>query len=113
MKLQTKIPSPSSSFGFLHVSASFLCSDLDMAAPPYHSQHAPPNQTAPWPDRMMMEHYGAHSRSAGPEASGGLVPVEFGVTVCFLAGRRTAFLRRTGWVVVALGLKATQMRGLY
>uniref|UniRef100_A0A3Q2ECM0 Nuclear receptor coactivator n=1 Tax=Cyprinodon variegatus TaxID=28743 RepID=A0A3Q2ECM0_CYPVA len=36
---------------------------LDMAAPPYHQQQAPPNQTAPWPDRMMMmDHYGNQSR---------------------------------------------------
>uniref|UniRef100_A0A087XY64 Nuclear receptor coactivator n=1 Tax=Poecilia formosa TaxID=48698 RepID=A0A087XY64_POEFO len=37
--------------------------ELDMAAPPYHQQQAPPNQTAPWPDRMMMmDHYGNQSR---------------------------------------------------
>uniref|UniRef100_A0A1A8J042 Nuclear receptor coactivator n=1 Tax=Nothobranchius kuhntae TaxID=321403 RepID=A0A1A8J042_NOTKU len=36
--------------------------DLDMLAPPYHPQQAPPNQTAPWPDRMMMDHYGNQSR---------------------------------------------------
>ncbi|XP_017285058.1 nuclear receptor coactivator 2 isoform X2 [Kryptolebias marmoratus] len=50
--------------------------DLDMAAPPYHSQHAPPNQTAPWPDRMMMDHYGNQSR---PPYS---LPQEDGIGCC-------------------------------
>uniref|UniRef100_A0A4W5PBY4 Nuclear receptor coactivator 2 n=1 Tax=Hucho hucho TaxID=62062 RepID=A0A4W5PBY4_9TELE len=28
-------------------------SEMEMAGPPYPGQQAPPNQTAPWPDRMM------------------------------------------------------------
>uniref|UniRef100_A0A8C6LJ20 Nuclear receptor coactivator 2 n=1 Tax=Nothobranchius furzeri TaxID=105023 RepID=A0A8C6LJ20_NOTFU len=44
------------------VCASVSRVDLDMLAPPYHPQQAPPNQTAPWPDRMMMDHYGNQSR---------------------------------------------------
>ncbi|XP_056248264.1 nuclear receptor coactivator 2-like isoform X3 [Seriola aureovittata] len=34
----------------------------EVANPTYTQQHAPPNQTAPWPDRMMMDHYGNQSR---------------------------------------------------
>uniref|UniRef100_A0A3B3WS33 Nuclear receptor coactivator n=1 Tax=Poecilia mexicana TaxID=48701 RepID=A0A3B3WS33_9TELE len=51
---------------------------LDMAAPPYHQQQAPPNQTAPWPDRMMMmmDHYGNQSR---PPYG---VPPEDGIGCC-------------------------------
>ncbi|XP_007552046.1 nuclear receptor coactivator 2-like isoform X2 [Poecilia formosa] len=45
------------------VSMQMMGNELDMAAPPYHQQQAPPNQTAPWPDRMMMmDHYGNQSR---------------------------------------------------
>ncbi|KAM4728626.1 nuclear receptor coactivator 2-like isoform 5-T8 [Anableps anableps] len=45
------------------VSMQMMGNELDMAAPPYHHQQAPPNQTAPWPDRMMiMDHYGNQSR---------------------------------------------------
>ncbi|MEQ2243275.1 hypothetical protein ILYODFUR_005353 [Ilyodon furcidens] len=45
------------------VNMQMMGNDLDMAAPPYHQQQAPPNQTAPWPDRMMMiDHYGNQSR---------------------------------------------------
>uniref|UniRef100_A0A3Q0T025 DUF1518 domain-containing protein n=1 Tax=Amphilophus citrinellus TaxID=61819 RepID=A0A3Q0T025_AMPCI len=35
--------------------------EMEMATPPYPQQQAPPNQTAPWPDRMMMDHYGNQS----------------------------------------------------
>ncbi|KAG7236326.1 hypothetical protein INR49_001083, partial [Caranx melampygus] len=35
---------------------------MEMANPAYPQQQAPPNQTAPWPDRMMMDHYGNQSR---------------------------------------------------
>ncbi|KAL0966011.1 hypothetical protein UPYG_G00289530 [Umbra pygmaea] len=40
-------------------------SEMDMAAPPYPGQQAPPNQTVPWPDRMMaVDHgpYGSQNR---------------------------------------------------
>lgn len=40
----------------------FFPSEMDMANPAYPQQQAPPNQTAPWPDRMMMDHYGNQSR---------------------------------------------------
>uniref|UniRef100_A0A3B5MY04 DUF1518 domain-containing protein n=1 Tax=Xiphophorus couchianus TaxID=32473 RepID=A0A3B5MY04_9TELE len=41
----------------------FATLELDMATPPYHQQQVLPNQTAPWPDRMMMmDHYGNQSR---------------------------------------------------
>eukprot|EP00063_Salmo_salar_P071358 XP_014046193.1 PREDICTED: nuclear receptor coactivator 2-like isoform X4 [Salmo salar] len=42
-------------------------SDMEMAGPPYPGQQAPPNQTAPWPDRMMsVDHgpYGNQNRQA-------------------------------------------------
>uniref|UniRef100_A0A8C4IEG8 Nuclear receptor coactivator 2 n=1 Tax=Dicentrarchus labrax TaxID=13489 RepID=A0A8C4IEG8_DICLA len=35
---------------------------MEMANPAYPQQQAPPNQTAPWPDRMIMDHYGNQSR---------------------------------------------------
>lgn len=36
---------------------------MEMTNPAYQQQHAPPNQTAPWPDRMItMDHYGNQSR---------------------------------------------------
>lgn len=48
-----------------------------MASPAYPQQHAPPNQTAPWPEQMLsMDHYGGQSRSGlespprGGEAEG-------------------------------------------
>uniref|UniRef100_A0A3Q3IPC9 DUF1518 domain-containing protein n=1 Tax=Monopterus albus TaxID=43700 RepID=A0A3Q3IPC9_MONAL len=40
----------------------FLPSEMEMANPSYSQQQVPPNQTAPWPDRMMMEHYTNQSR---------------------------------------------------
>uniref|UniRef100_A0A8C7T2Y6 Nuclear receptor coactivator 2 n=1 Tax=Oncorhynchus mykiss TaxID=8022 RepID=A0A8C7T2Y6_ONCMY len=42
-------------------------SDMEMAGPPYPGQQALPNQTAPWPDRMMsVDHrpYGNQNRQA-------------------------------------------------
>lgn len=36
---------------------------MEMGNPTY-PQQVPPNQTAPWPDRMMMDHYGNQSRYA-------------------------------------------------
>ncbi|XP_041697911.1 nuclear receptor coactivator 2 isoform X3 [Coregonus clupeaformis] len=42
-------------------------SEMEMAGPPYPGQQAPPNQTAPWPDRMMsVDHglYGNQNRQA-------------------------------------------------
>uniref|UniRef100_A0AAQ6IIV0 Nuclear receptor coactivator 2 n=1 Tax=Anabas testudineus TaxID=64144 RepID=A0AAQ6IIV0_ANATE len=38
----------------------YMPSEMEMANPAY-PQQVPPNQTAPWPDRMMMDHYGNHS----------------------------------------------------
>lgn len=43
----------------IHILFMFpLPSEMEMANPAY----LPPNQTAPWPDRMMMDHYGNQSR---------------------------------------------------
>uniref|UniRef100_A0A671Z1R2 Nuclear receptor coactivator 2 n=1 Tax=Sparus aurata TaxID=8175 RepID=A0A671Z1R2_SPAAU len=43
--------------------AAMANAEMEMATPAYPQQHAPPNQTAPWPDRMMaMDHYGNQSR---------------------------------------------------
>lgn len=45
------------------VSFYVLSLEMEMANSGYPQQHAPPNQTAPWPDRMMaMDHYGNQSR---------------------------------------------------
>ncbi|XP_041658314.1 nuclear receptor coactivator 2-like isoform X2 [Cheilinus undulatus] len=45
------------------VSMQMMGNEMEMATPPYPQQQAPPNQTAPWPDRMMsMDHYGNQSR---------------------------------------------------
>ncbi|KAM8849920.1 nuclear receptor coactivator 2-like isoform 3-T5 [Spinachia spinachia] len=39
--------------------------EMAMSNPAYAQQQAPPNQTAPWPNRMMAaDHYGNHARSA-------------------------------------------------
>ncbi|XP_055722968.1 nuclear receptor coactivator 2-like isoform X6 [Salvelinus fontinalis] len=35
------------------VSMQMTGNEMEMAGPPYPGQQAPPNQTAPWPDRMM------------------------------------------------------------
>ena len=42
----------------------FFCFPAEMEMnPAYTQQQAPPNQTAPWPNRMMaMDHYGNQSR---------------------------------------------------
>ncbi|XP_073346646.1 nuclear receptor coactivator 2-like isoform X2 [Pagrus major] len=45
------------------VNMQMMGNEMEMATPPYPQQHVPPNQTAPWPDRMMaMDHYGNQSR---------------------------------------------------
>ncbi|XP_028283353.1 nuclear receptor coactivator 2-like isoform X2 [Parambassis ranga] len=44
------------------VNMQMMGSEMEMPTPPYPQQQAPPNQTAPWPDRMMMDHYGNQSR---------------------------------------------------
>ncbi|XP_057713810.1 nuclear receptor coactivator 2-like isoform X2 [Corythoichthys intestinalis] len=43
-------------------SSSFVQSEMELTNSGYQ-QHAPPNQTAPWPDRMMLEHYMSQNRS--------------------------------------------------
>ncbi|XP_028987091.1 nuclear receptor coactivator 2-like isoform X2 [Betta splendens] len=43
------------------VSMQMMGTEMEMGNPAY-PQQVPPNQTAPWPDRMMMDHYGNHSR---------------------------------------------------
>lgn len=58
------------------VNMQMMSNEMDMATPPYPQQQAPPNQTAPWPDRMMMDHYGNPSR---PPYS---VPQEDGMGCC-------------------------------
>uniref|UniRef100_A0A669DDB3 Nuclear receptor coactivator 2 n=1 Tax=Oreochromis niloticus TaxID=8128 RepID=A0A669DDB3_ORENI len=58
------------------VNMQMMGNEMDMATPPYPQQQAPPNQTAPWPDRMMMDHYGNPSR---PPYS---VPQEDGMGCC-------------------------------
>ncbi|XP_074545194.1 nuclear receptor coactivator 2-like isoform X2 [Halichoeres trimaculatus] len=45
------------------VNMQMMGNEMEMANPAYTQQQAPPNQTAPWPDRMMsMDHYGNQSR---------------------------------------------------
>ncbi|CAJ1072991.1 nuclear receptor coactivator 2-like isoform X1 [Xyrichtys novacula] len=45
------------------VNMQMMSNEMEMANPTYPQQQAPPNQTAPWPDRMMsMDHYGNQSR---------------------------------------------------
>ncbi|XP_072220767.1 nuclear receptor coactivator 2-like isoform X3 [Leuresthes tenuis] len=58
--LPTRVGGPPGSRAMVNM--QMMGNDMDMATPPYHQQHAPPNQTAPWPDRMMMDHYGNQSR---------------------------------------------------
>ncbi|XP_026230550.1 nuclear receptor coactivator 2-like isoform X2 [Anabas testudineus] len=41
------------------VNMQMMGNEMEMANPAY-PQQVPPNQTAPWPDRMMMDHYGNH-----------------------------------------------------
>nr|XP_046264837.1 nuclear receptor coactivator 2-like isoform X2 [Scatophagus argus] len=55
------------------VNMQMMSNEMEMANPAYPQQHAPPNQTAPWPDRMMtMDHYGNQSRPpyGGPQGDG-------------------------------------------
>nr|XP_020468110.1 nuclear receptor coactivator 2-like [Monopterus albus] len=44
------------------VNMQMMGNEMEMANPSYSQQQVPPNQTAPWPDRMMMEHYTNQSR---------------------------------------------------
>ncbi|KAM3604316.1 uncharacterized protein V6R79_009365 [Siganus canaliculatus] len=45
------------------VNMQMMGNEMEMTNPAYPQQHAPPNQTAPWPDRMVtMDHYGNQSR---------------------------------------------------
>uniref|UniRef100_UPI0037E8871D nuclear receptor coactivator 2-like n=1 Tax=Semicossyphus pulcher TaxID=241346 RepID=UPI0037E8871D len=45
------------------VNMQMMGNEMEMANPTYPQQHAPPNQTVPWPDRMIsMDHYGNQSR---------------------------------------------------
>ncbi|XP_035526242.1 nuclear receptor coactivator 2-like isoform X2 [Morone saxatilis] len=45
------------------VNMQMMGNEMEMANPAYPQQQAPPNQTAPWPDRMItMDHYGNQSR---------------------------------------------------
>ncbi|XP_053293905.1 nuclear receptor coactivator 2 [Pleuronectes platessa] len=52
------------------VNMQMMGNEMEMANPSYPQQQAPPNQTAPWPDRMMMDHYGNQSRYGVPQAEG-------------------------------------------
>ncbi|XP_027144239.1 nuclear receptor coactivator 2 isoform X2 [Larimichthys crocea] len=55
------------------VNMQMMGNEMEMANPAYPQQHAPPNQTAPWPDRMMtMDHYENQSRPSygGPQGDG-------------------------------------------
>ncbi|XP_061695925.1 nuclear receptor coactivator 2-like [Syngnathoides biaculeatus] len=45
------------------VNMHMMAGEMELPNSAYPQQHAPPNQTAPWPDRMMMDHYGTQSRS--------------------------------------------------
>ncbi|KAF7648318.1 hypothetical protein LDENG_00158640 [Lucifuga dentata] len=59
------------------VNMQMIASEMEMANSAYPQQQAPPNQMAPWPDRMMtMDHYGNQSR---PPYG---VPEEGGVGCC-------------------------------
>uniref|UniRef100_A0A8C5I3V3 Nuclear receptor coactivator n=1 Tax=Gouania willdenowi TaxID=441366 RepID=A0A8C5I3V3_GOUWI len=44
------------------VNLQMMSNEMEMATPPYPHPQAPPNQTAPWLGRMMMDHYGNQSR---------------------------------------------------
>uniref|UniRef100_A0A8C7YN99 Nuclear receptor coactivator n=1 Tax=Oryzias sinensis TaxID=183150 RepID=A0A8C7YN99_9TELE len=44
------------------VNMQMMGSEMEVPAHSYHPQQAPPNQTAPWPDRMMIDHFGNQSR---------------------------------------------------
>ncbi|XP_077368654.1 nuclear receptor coactivator 2-like isoform X3 [Festucalex cinctus] len=60
-------PTPPSSSRSL-VGMQMMAAEMELPNPAYPQQHAPPNQTAPWPDRMMTmmmmsDHYGSQNRS--------------------------------------------------
>ncbi|XP_042353262.1 nuclear receptor coactivator 2-like isoform X3 [Plectropomus leopardus] len=45
------------------VNMQMMGNEMEMANPTYPQQQAPPNQTAPWPNRMIaMDHYGNQNR---------------------------------------------------
>lgn len=45
------------------VGMQMMSCEMEMGNPAYTQQHAPPNQNAPWPNRMMaVDHYGNQSR---------------------------------------------------
>ncbi|XP_053186784.1 nuclear receptor coactivator 2-like [Scomber japonicus] len=44
------------------VNMQMMGNEMEMTNPTYPQQHVAPNQTAPWPDRMMMDHYGNQNR---------------------------------------------------
>ncbi|XP_030016976.1 nuclear receptor coactivator 2-like isoform X2 [Sphaeramia orbicularis] len=59
------------------VNMQMMGSELEMANSAYPQQQAPPNQTAPWPERMMtMDHYGNPNRPSYG------VPQEDGMGCC-------------------------------
>ncbi|XP_061549515.1 nuclear receptor coactivator 2-like isoform X2 [Phycodurus eques] len=45
------------------VNMHMMAVEMELPNSAYPQQHPPPNQTAPWPDRMMMDHYGTQNRS--------------------------------------------------
>ncbi|XP_077955809.1 nuclear receptor coactivator 2-like isoform X2 [Gasterosteus aculeatus] len=54
---------PPGSRGVIGMQMMSSVSEMEMSNPAYAQQQAPPNQTAPWPNRMMAgDHYGNHSR---------------------------------------------------
>ncbi|XP_078143655.1 nuclear receptor coactivator 2-like [Centroberyx gerrardi] len=57
------------------VNMQMMGNEMEMPNPAYPQQQAPPNQTAPWPDRMMaMDHYGNQNRLpyGVPQEEGGV-----------------------------------------
>ena len=96
----------------------FFAAEMEMANPSYPQQQAPPNQTAPWPDRMMMDHYGNQSRfgilfnqSADERFERELRVDPRLVTLTPGCPSGTAFLRRMGWGVAPWGPRASRTRG--
>uniref|UniRef100_A0AAQ6IHF1 Nuclear receptor coactivator 2 n=1 Tax=Anabas testudineus TaxID=64144 RepID=A0AAQ6IHF1_ANATE len=59
----------------------YMPSEMEMANPAY-PQQVPPNQTAPWPDRMMMDHYGNHSNTKFPSRPPYSIQQEDGMGCC-------------------------------